>query len=92
MASRVSVTAGQSTARLFLPVLLHDALVGLRVGVDLVLQRVQLQLADAVELVDRKRHVRRECEQTYHEECRGVVGGRNGGRARRRTGAPSSRT
>lgn len=60
-------------------VLLHDALVGLRVGVDLILQRVQLQLADAMELVGRKRHVRREREQAYHEERRGVVRGRNGG-------------
>lgn len=60
-------------------VLLHDTLVGLRVGVDLVLQRVQLQFADAVELVGRKRHVRRECEQAYYEERRGVVRGRNGG-------------
>lgn len=60
-------------------VLLHDALVGLRVGVDLVFQRVELQLADAVELVDRKRHVRREREQAYHGERRGVVRGRNGG-------------
>lgn len=63
----------------FLTVLLHDALVGLRAGVDLVLQRVQLQLADAVELIGRQRHVRRQCEQAHHEERRGVVRGRNGG-------------
>lgn len=73
-------------------VLLHDALVGLRAGVDLVLQRVQLQLADAIELIGRQRHVRHQCEQAHREERRGVVRGRDGGRARRRTGAPSSRT
>ena len=32
-----------------------------------------------MELVDRKRHVRREREQAHHEERRGVVRGRNGG-------------
>ena len=60
-------------------VLLHDALVGLRAGVDLVLQRVQLQLADAIELIGRQRHVRHQCEQAHHEERRGVVRGRDGG-------------
>ncbi len=65
--------------RLLLPVLFHDALVGLRVGVDLVLQRVELQLADAIELVGRQRHVRCQGEQAHHEERRGVVCGRDGG-------------
>ena len=60
-------------------VLLHDALVGLRAGVDLILQRVQLQFADAVELVSRQRHVRRQREQAHREERRGVVRGRDGG-------------
>lgn len=58
--SHVSFASAQPTALLFLLAFLHDALVDLRVGVDLVLQRVQLQLADAVELVGHKRHVRRE--------------------------------
>ena len=62
-------------------VLGHDALVGRKLGIDLVVQRVQLATANLTELPDGNGRIGRQRHRAHREKHRGVVRGRHRGDA-----------